>query len=262
MEFTVDGHKAYVSNGGHAHVPGQKWAVFVHGAGLNHTVWAAQSRWLAFRHRNVLSVDLPGHGQSAGAPLPDIQAMGAWVLRLLDAVGASQAALIGHSMGSLVALEAAAQAPERTEALLLIGTAAAMPVHPDMLTAAAANHHDAIDMVNLWGHGQRAGIGGSLVPGSWMTGLGNAILEKAGPGVLHNDLAACNAYRTALEAAAKVTAPTTLVAGEFDQMTPLKSARQLGAAIAGSRLVVCRGAGHMLMAERPNDVIEAMRTLV
>jgi pimeloyl-ACP methyl ester carboxylesterase len=165
-------------------------------------------------------------------------------------------------MGSLVALEAAAQAPERTEALLLIGTAAAMPVHPDMLTAAAANHHDAIDMVNLWGHGQSAGIGGSLVPGSWMTGLGNAILEKAGPGVIHNDLAACNAYRTALEAAAKVTAPTTIVAGEFDQMTPLKSARQLGAAINGSRLVVCRGAGHMLMAERPNDVIEAMRSLV
>ena len=165
-------------------------------------------------------------------------------------------------MGSLVALEAAAQAPERTEALLLIGTAAAMPVHPDMLTAAAANHHDAIDMVNLWGHGQSAGIGGSLVPGSWMTGLGNAILEKAGRGVIHNDLAACNAYRTAMEAAAKVTAPTTIVAGEFDQMTPLKSARQLGSAIIGSRLVVCRGAGHMLMAERPNDVIEAMRSLV
>lgn len=93
MEFIVDGQKAYVSNGGHAHVAGQKWAVFIHGAGLNHTVWAAQSRWLAFRRRNVLSVDLPGHGQSGGALLPDIPAMGAWIHRLLDAVGATSAAL-------------------------------------------------------------------------------------------------------------------------------------------------------------------------
>lgn len=262
MHINIAGREAFVSTGGHAHVAGQPWVVLIHGAGLNHAVWASQSRWLAFRHRNVLSVDLPGHGQSVGPALPDMGAMAEWVMALLDAVGAERAALVGHSMGSLVALEAASRAPSRVSALVLIGTAAAMPVHPDLLGAAKANHHDAIDMVNLWGHGQRAGIGGSASPGAWMTGLGNALLEAAAPGVLHNDLAACNAYTSALEAAARITAPTTIVAGELDQMTPLKSARTLAAAISGARLQVCRRAGHMLLAERPDEVIEALRTLV
>ena len=261
MRIEIAGREAFISTGGCAHVAGQPWVVLLHGAGLNHTVWAAQSRWLAFRRRNVLAVDLPGHGQSAGPPLPDMGAMADWVVALLDAVGAERSALVGHSMGSLVALETASRIPHRTEALILIGTAAAMPVHPDMLTAAAANRHDAIDMVNLWGHGQRAGLGGSAAPGTWMTGLGNVLLEAAAPGVLHNDLAACNAYVTALEAAANVVSPTTIVAGELDQMTPLRSARTLAAAITGSRLQVCRKAGHMLMAERPDEVIEALRPL-
>lgn len=261
MRIEIAGREVFCGTGGHAHVAGQPWVVMLHGAGLNHTVWASQSRWLAFRRRNVLAVDLPGHGQSAGPPLGDMGAMADWVLALLDEVGAERAALVGHSMGSLVALETAARAPARIESLVLIGTAASMPVHPDMLAAAAANHHDAIDMVNLWGHGQRAGIGGSAAPGTWMTGMGNALLEAAAPGVLHNDLAACNAYVAALEAAAKITSPTTIVAGEWDQMTPLRSARTLATALADCRLQVCRKAGHMLMAERPDEVIEALRPL-
>ncbi len=262
MEFLINGQKVYAGTGGRPHIPGQRLAIFVHGAGLDHTTWALQSRWLAFRGLNVLAVDLPGHGRSAGPPLPEVGAMAAWVTQLIAAAGAATAALIGHSMGSLVALEAAGQSPATVEALLLIGTAAAMPVHPDLLGAAAANHHDAIDMVNLWGFGQRAGLGGSAAPGVWMTGSGNCLLEQAAPGVLHNDLSACNAYRTALEAASRVTATTTVVAGEFDQMTPLKSGRQLANAITGAKLMVCAGAGHMLPAECPDELIEAMTALL
>jgi len=168
--------------------------------------------------------------------------------------------LIGHSMGSLIALETAARAPERTLQLVLIGSAAAMPVHPDLLAAAQANRHEAIDMVNLWGYGQRAGLGGSAAPGVWMTGAGERILERAGPGVLYADLAACNAYGTGLEAARKVTAPTLLISGERDQMTPLKSALKLAAAIPGARLRSLARAGHMLMAERPDELLAAFKS--
>ena len=158
----------------------------------------------------------------------------------------------------MVALEAAARTPSKVQALLLVGTAAAMPVHPDLLAAAAANSQDAIDMVNLWGYGYRAGLGGSAAPGVWMTGAGDSILRRARPGILHSDLAACDAYKTALDAAARVTAPTLVVAGQLDQMTPLKSARTLAAAIAGSTLTVLKGAGHMLLAEEPDALIDAM----
>ena len=258
MNFLIDGLKVHAAIGGRPHAVGRPLAVFVHGAGLDHTVWALQSRWLAFRGWNVLAVDLPGHGQSEGPALPDIGTMADWVGAVIDATGTTGAALIGHSMGSLVALEAAARTPSKVQALLLVGTAAAMPVHPDLLAAAAANSQDAIDMVNLWGYGYRAGLGGSAAPGVWMTGAGDSILRRARPGILHSDLAACDAYKTALDAAARVTAPTLVVAGQLDQMTPLKSARTLAAAIAGSTLTVLKGAGHMLLAEEPDALIDAM----
>lgn len=259
MHFSIDGMQAYAATGGRAHEPRRPHAIFVHGAGLDHTVWAFQSRWLAFRGFNVLAVDLPGHGRSAGPALPAIGALADWVIALMNAAAIEQAVLIGHSMGSLIALETAARAPERTRRLVLIGSAAAMPVHPDLLAAARENRHEAIDMVNLWGYGQRAGLGGSTAPGLWMTGAGERILERARPGVLYADLAGCNAYSAGLEAARNVRAPTLLISGERDQMTPLKSAQKLAAAIPGARLQSLAGAGHMLMAERPDELIAALK---
>ena len=113
-------------------------------------------------------------------------------------------------------------------------------------------------MISIWGHGYRAGLGGSLAPGVWMMGAANRLLERARPGVLHADLAACNAYKGGLEAAARVSVPVTLVLGERDLMTPLKGGRALAAAFANARTVVLPGAGHMLMAERPDEVLAAI----
>jgi pimeloyl-ACP methyl ester carboxylesterase len=258
VQFSIDGYPVHAATGGRAHARGGRLAVFVHGAGLDHTVWSWQSRWLAFRGWNVLAIDLPGHGGSAGIPLTDIGAMAQWLLAVIMAAGAESATVIGHSMGSLIALEAAALAPSRIDGLVLIGSAATMPVHPDLLAAAQANQQSAIDMVNLWGFGYRAGIGGSAAPGFWMVGAGERILQRARQGVLYADLAACNGYRNGLAAAAKVRAPTLLVSGERDQMTPLKSARQLAAAIPSARLLVLAGAGHMLLTERPDELLDAL----
>jgi pimeloyl-ACP methyl ester carboxylesterase len=258
MQLTIDGKTVFAATGGRTHAPGRKLALFIHGAGMDHTVWALQSRWLAFRGWNVLAVDLPGHGRSDGAPLTSIAALAAWSVALLDAVAAQGATLIGHSMGSLIAIETAGSYPDKVQGLVLIGTAPGMPVHPDLLNAAAANDHAAIDMVNLWGFGFDAGIGGSRAPGVWMVGAGERILERARPGVLHADLAACNAYKEGLASAAKVRAPALLVCGEKDMMTPAKNGRALAKAIPGSSYVELSGAGHMLMAERPYDVQAAM----
>lgn len=264
MQLRVLGTEVFAAGGGRNFMPGRPLAVLIHGAGMDHTVWALQSRWLAFHGWNVLAVDLPGHGKSAGAALTSIDALAQWTLALIDAARATEsqssalAMLIGHSMGSLVAVRAAAAAPHTISKLVLIGTAAAMPVHKDLLAAAAANDHAAIDMVNLWGHGFDAGLGGSRAPGVWMAGAGERILERAAPGVLHADLAACNAYRDGLADAAKVQASSLLICGEKDQMSPLKSGRALAAAIAGAKLVSLTGAGHMLMAERPYEVLDAI----
>lgn len=254
MRFLIDGHAVFGATGGQEHEASRPLALFVHGAGLDHTVWALQSRWLAFHGWNVLALDLPGHGRSEGPPLPTIAALAAWLAAVIEASGPPNAALIGHSMGSLIALETAARFAERVRSVVLIAPGAAMPVHPDLLAASAANDHAAIDMVNLWGHGHMAGLGGSRAPGVWMVGAAERVLEKAAPGVLHNDLQACNAYREGLAAAARVAAPTLLICGERDQMTPLKGGRALAASIPGATVVALPGAGHMLLAERPYEV--------
>jgi pimeloyl-ACP methyl ester carboxylesterase len=259
MQLTVNGTDTFIATGGKAFDPSLPTVLFLHGAGMDHTAWALHDRWFAHHGHNVLAPDLPGHGRSPGAPLPTIAEMADWTAALLDAAGAANAKLIGHSMGSLIALETAARHPAKVSGLALVGTAATMTVGPDLLKAAEANNHDAVDMVSIWGLGHQAELGGSLAPGLWMHGGAQRILERCKPGVLFNDLAACNAYQNAVAAAATVKVPVTLVLGERDMMTPTKAGKALAAALPGSRTVVLEGAGHLRMAERPDELLAALQ---
>ncbi len=261
MLIEVAGHNAHIATGGVTLDTSRPAMVLIHGASLDHSVWALQSRYLAHHGHAVLAVDLPGHGKSGGAPLTSIAAMAEWIAALLDAAGIAQAALIGHSMGSLVALETAHRFPSRVRALGLIGTTAAMPVAPDLLNAAAANSHDAIAMLSRWGHGYAAALGNCKAPGMWMTGSAERVLERAAPGLLHTDLLACANYAGGPAAAAAITCPTVIVQGTRDAMTPLKAATSLAAAIKGAKLTVLDGAAHMLLAERPDAVLQAIAAL-
>jgi pimeloyl-ACP methyl ester carboxylesterase len=260
MLLGVDGSQTFVATGGREFDSALPTIVFLHGAGLDHSVWALLARAFAHRGFGVLAPDLPGHGRSAGAALSSIAAMADWTAALIEAAGVRAGRLIGHSMGSLVALETAARFPEKVTALALIAIAAPMRVSEDLLNAAKANDHAAIDMIAIWGNGFRATLGGSLAPGLWMLGGAERLLERARPGVLFNDLAACNNYRAALAAAAKVTVPTVVILGGRDVMTPVKSGKALAAAIPACRVTVLEGAGHLLMSERPEEVLAALRT--
>lgn len=259
MRVSVNGFETFVATGGRPFDPALPAIVFLHGAGMDHSVWALQTRWFAHHGYGVLAPDLPGHGQSGGAPLPTIADMADWTAALIAAAGASSAHLVGHSMGSLVALEAAARHPAKITQISLIGTAATMTVGPDLLKAAEANDAAAIDMVSIWGLGFRAGLGGNTAPGLWMHGGAQRVLENARPDVLFNDLKACNDYQDALAAAGRITAAVTFILGERDMMTPVKAGRALAAALPQSRTVELRGAGHMMMVERPDEVLAALR---
>ncbi|CCE00055.1 alpha/beta hydrolase [Bradyrhizobium sp. STM 3809] len=258
MQLSLGNRDVFAATGGRAFASSLPAVVFVHGAGFDHSVWALHSRWFAHHGFAVLAPDLPGHGRSAGPALPTIADMADWIVALLQAVNAKPAHLIGHSMGSLIALDAAARHPDRVAALSLIGTAAAMTVGPDLLKAAGENDHAAIDMVSIWGLGFAAELGGSRAPGLWMHGGAQATLERCAPGVLFNDLSACNSYQDALTSAAQIKVPTRLILGEKDMMTPVKSGKALAAAIAQSRTIVLPGAGHTMMAECPDALLDAL----
>jgi pimeloyl-ACP methyl ester carboxylesterase len=262
MDFTFQGKNVHASTGGVPFDAAKPAIVFLHGAGMDHTVWFLQSRWFAHRGRAVLALDMPGHGGSDGPPLTSIDAMADWAAGALAEIGVAEAAFVGHSMGALVAISLAARHPERARALGLVGAALAMPVSKDLLAAAQADSHDAIDMVNLWGHGFRAGLGGSEWPGVWMTGSAEDLIECSKPGVLYADLAACNACAAVPEHAAKIACPTIVVEGSRDLMTPLKGARALAAAIRGAEIEVVPGAGHMVMIERATETLRALATIM
>ncbi len=259
MQIIVNGHDTFIATGGRDFDAGLPAIVFLHGAGMDHSVWSLHTRWFAHHGFGVLAPDLPGHGRSAGAPLTTIAQMADWTAALIDAAGAAKARLVGHSMGSLVALDAAARHPDKVSGISLVGTAAAMTVGPDLLNAAEADSHDAVDMVTIWGLGFAAELGGCASPGVWMHGSSERILEKSAPGVLHTDLAACNAYGDALAAAAKITAPATLILGERDMMTPARAGKALAVGLPHARTIVMKGAGHTMMFERPDELLAALR---
>jgi pimeloyl-ACP methyl ester carboxylesterase len=256
MLTTVDTHAIFYYHANRAFAPSQPNAVFIHGASHDHSVWALQSRYFAYHGWNVFALDLPGHGRSAGALLSSIEDAASWLLRFLDAASIAQSALIGHSMGSLIALEAAAQAPQRVTKLALIGTAAPMQVGEALLNAARANDSTAHDMVTIWGHRSRSGANPN--PGMWMMGYNLRLNERAGENVLFTDLNACNNYRAAAESAARVQCPALVLVGQRDIMTPPKAAQALAKALPQSR-VVSVDAGHALMIEQPDAVLNALR---
>ncbi|MFQ6018942.1 MAG: alpha/beta fold hydrolase [Kiloniellaceae bacterium] len=262
MELTVDGKAVFAATGGRPFDPGPRAVIFLHGAGMDHTVWALQTRYFAHHGRPVLAPDLPGHGRSEGPALASIAGIAGWLGRLLDAAGIEVAALAGHSMGALAALESAAGRKGRIRALALLGVAGEMPVHPDLLAAAQADDHLAFELMTSWAHGTTGHLGGNRAPGLWILGGGQRLLERSAPGVLHDDLAACNAYGGAAEAAAKATCPCLLVLGAEDRMTPAKAGRRLAEAISGARVVVIPGCGHMMMLEKPDETLDALKTVL
>jgi len=258
VKLQVQNRAAYVFSGGRAVDAGKSTVVFIHGAAMDHTVWILSARYFIRHGFNVLAVDLPGHGRSEGEPLTGITAMADWIAELLGMAGVGEAALVGHSMGSLAALETAARHPRLARSLTLLGTACPMPVAEQLLTAARDNRHDAIDMLTLWGYSRRAQQGGSETPGMWMVAGTMRLLERAAPGALFADLNACNEYRHGLASAAKVRCPTLLILGQDDVMTPPRRAMDVQRAIPDARAVVLENCGHTMTAEQPDRVLDAL----
>lgn len=256
MDMNVDGHSVFVHTGGRPFDPDQPTLVLIHGGGNDHSAWGLQTRYFAHHGYNVLVPDLPGHGRSGGTTPTTIEAFAEWLWRFVDAAGIKNAHLAGHSMGSLVALAAAAQAPARASSLILVGPSDHMQVHPDLLTAAAANDPVAWEMITDWGFGKQAHKGGHQAPGLWLRGGGRALLASGPDDVLGSDLEACNDWTGALDAAAKLSCPTLFLMGAGDRMTPVGASKGLRGVIQDAHTEILADTGHMIMVERPNETID------
>jgi pimeloyl-ACP methyl ester carboxylesterase len=262
MDVSVDGKTAHAATGSRDGDAQDPAVVLIHGAGMDRTVWQFQTRNIAHTGHRAYAVDLPGHGYSEGPALPTVPEMADWVARFMDAAGIEKATLVGHSMGSLIALEVAARHPGKAERLVLTGVAEAMPVHPDLLAAAAANQDLASELITFWGLGEKAQAGGHPLPGLWVHGACEVLLKNSRSGVLGSDLAACNDYGSAVEAAEKAICPAVFVLGRDDKMSSAKSGTALALRMDGAEVHVLDRCGHMMMAERPNEFYSALRGVI
>lgn len=249
---------AYAYTGGRPFDPKLPAVVLVHGAAFDHSVWQWQSRYLAHHGYGVLAVDLPGHGRSAGTALASIEAMAEWVAAFIEAAGLKRASLVGHSMGSLVALETALAYPQLVSRLALVGISLPMAVSEPFLAAARDESPAAFDMEAVWGLSRAAPLSSSPIPGASLLGAGRALNGRSNPGVLHAGLQACQSYAPKIDAIRALDLPALVVAGKRDVMTPLKMGQALSKEIRGARLVAL-DAGHSMMSEAPRPLLQALK---
>lgn len=258
MDLWVQGRRVFAATGGRPFDPAKPAVVLIHGAGLDHTCWQLQTRWLAWHGWSALAVDLPAHGRSEGPPITGIPAFCDWVRAVMDVAGIAKAALVGHSMGAVIALETAAGTPDRVARLALLGVASAMAVHPKLLAAARETPDAAYDMMTGWCFANAAKIGGNMTPGSWMTGGARSLLGAGREHALAADLAACDAWTTGPRSAPKVTSPTLFILGSEDVMTPARKGQELARQVADAKVVTIPRCGHMMMQEAPGPTLDAM----
>jgi pimeloyl-ACP methyl ester carboxylesterase len=267
MKLTVLGAPTYCYTGGKPFDAAKPTAVFIHGVLNDHSVWILQSRFLAHHGWNVLAVDLPGHCRSGGEAPASVEAAADFIAALLDAAGVARAALIGHSWGSLIALEAASRLGVRVSHLVLVGTAYPMKVSPALLYAALHEPLKALKMINVFSRSTLAPPPSVLGPGTWVYGvsmaLGRRVLaSNTAVNVFHRGFAACDSYAHGEEAMAAVSCPVLMLLGAQDQMTPPKAAQTLiaQARASGKALqVIDLPVGHHQMSEAPDATLQALR---
>lgn len=270
MQIQHEGRWVRYADGGNSGDSGDPGVVMLHGSGMNRTAWQLQTRFLAHHGYRVAALDLPGHGGSDGPALESIEQMADWVAEMVGVLDFGSAHLVGHSMGTYIALETAKRHPKAVRSLVLLGTAGAMPVHPQLLDSARNNVPHAGGLMTSWGYSSRAHVGRHAAPGFWLLGGSRALIEVSPDGALAADMAACQSYAGAVTAAASVACPVSVILGSDDKMTPVRSAQELlaafdpPAAVPAVNVTVLDGVGHMIQFEDPDRarscIAEALRT--
>ena len=259
MKHQLDSVDIHIATGGRPFDANGEVVIMLHGSGQNHLTWVLQSRYFAYRGFSVLAPDLPGHGMSTGAPPATIEDMAAWVIRLMDSLQVSVATLVGHSQGCLIAIEAAAANPQRIKRVALIAGAMAIPVSQQLLDMSDNALAKAIGVMTSWGHGPMAHMHDNTQPGHSFLGYGKRLMTSNHADALRNDLKACKNYSGGKAAAAKIVQPALCILAESDRMTPIKFGTAMADSLVNSERIIMNGAGHMLPAERPAEVNDALR---
>ena len=278
MRIQLNDADYYIYTAGHMPRADRDTVVFVHGAAMDHSVWSHQSRYFAYHGYNIAAVDLPGHNLSGGELLTDIESMANWLRDLIARIDGRAIHLVGHSMGALIALQAAADfaspaspstAPASNntvaaplQSLALIGFSYPMAVTPRLLEAARDHPPAAYSMMTQWSHASK--IGGEPVPGFWSPGMQFRLMNNSAAGAVFADLSACNKYTGGEDAFTRIDrdCPVLFLCGRLDRMAPAKLAQAHADRHANADIVFLPDCGHSLLSEAPHGVLRELKTFI
>ena len=250
MIFQLENKNIHVSDSGQGIDINKDTIVFLHGSGLSHIVWSLAEQFFSSKNYNVLSIDLPGHGNSDGPCLDSVEKIADWMEKVFDKLKLKNLILVGHSQGCLEILEYSSRYKERLKKLVFVGGSNKMPVHPDLIELAQSGHSDAVKLMMKWGYeGSKKFIGGN--PVEKIIQSPRDISE-----ILAVDLNACNNYSNGSEAAKLIDLPSMLIFGELDKMVNLEAGKKFSNLIKNSTTHVIKGCGHMIMIEKAFEMRE------
>ena len=250
MIFQLENKNIHASDSGQGIDVNKDTIVFLHGSGLSHIVWSLAEQFFSSKNFNVLSIDLPGHGNSDGPCLNSIEKIADWLEKVFDKLKLKNLILVGHSQGCLEILEYSSRYKERLKKLVFVGGSNKMPVHPDLIELAQSGHSDAVKLMMKWGYeGSKKFIGGN--PVEKIIQSPRDISE-----ILAVDLNACNNYSNGSEAAKVIDLPSMLIFGELDKMVNLEAGKKFSNLIKNSTTHVIKGCGHMIMIEKAFEMRE------
>ena len=250
MIFQLENKNIHASDSGQGIDINKDTIVFLHGSGLSHIVWSLAEQFFSSKNYNVLSIDLPGHGNSDGPCLDSIEKIADWMEKVFDKLKLKNLILVGHSQGCLEILEYSSKYKERLKKLVFVGGSNKMPVHPDLIELAQSGHSDAVKLMMKWGYeGSKKFIGGN--PVEKIIQSPRDISE-----ILAVDLNACNNYSNGSEAAKVIDLPSMFILGELDKMVNLEAGKKFSNLIKNSTTHVIKGCGHMIMIEKAFEMRE------
>ena len=244
MIFQIENKNIHASDVGQGIDLGKETIVFLHGSGLSHIVWSLTEQFFSNKNFNVLSLDLPGHGNSDGPCLDTIEKIADWLEQVFISLNLEKLTLVGHSQGCLEILEYASKYKNRLKKIVFIGGSNKMPVHSDLIDLAKNGDSDAVKLMMKWGYeGSKKFIGGN--PVEKIIQSPRDIRE-----ILAVDLAACNNYKNGTDAAKSIECPSLFIFGSLDKMVNLEAGKKFSKLVKNSTVHVIEGCGHMIMIEK------------
>lgn len=247
---------AGVVRSGHGGAP----VILLHGIGAGAEMFAPQLAGLASSH-DVIGWNLPGYGGTELAGPMSFESLSDGLLALFDELGLDRAVIVGHSIGGMVAQEFAARHPQRVRALVLSATTSAFGSRD----GAFQKKFVADRLAPLDAGRTMAELAGQFVPGL----VGSAADPDAVPAAIAAmSRVPDDTFRAAIRCLAtfdrradltRISVPTLLIAGEEDRNAPEPTMRKMAERIAGARLVVLPGIGHLAPLECPDVFTDHLR---